>query len=342
MKEKVLITGVAGFIGAALAKKLLNKNYFVVGIDNLNEYYETKLKIDRLRKIEEISKSKEDQFLFKKLDLNDYENLIQIFKKYKPKVVINLAAQAGVRFSIEAPKKYLDSNISGFGNILEASRITEVRHLIFASSSSVYGGNTKLPYSESQNVDHPLSLYAATKKANELMAHSYSNIYNLSCTGLRFFTVYGPWGRPDMAPMIFAKSMIEDKPINVFNNGLMERDFTYIDDVINAIEKCCSKPAEINILFDKSKPDSDTSFLPYRIFNIGNNKPVKLLYFISLLEKELEKKAILNFLPMQKGDVESTWANIDSLNEWIGYKPKVSIEEGVSRFIAWYKEYFHQ
>ena len=332
---KVLITGVAGFIGYHLSEKLYKKGYTVIGIDNMNNYYDVSLKEDRL-------KNKSDKnFTFYKVDLIEKSIVEEIFYNEKPDVVVNLAAQAGVRYSLENPDAYIDSNIVGFMNILEACRHNKVKHFIYASSSSVYGANESYPFSVHDNVDHPLSLYAATKKANELMAHTYSNLYNLPTTGLRFFTVYGPWGRPDMALFKFTKNIIEGKPIDVYNNGEMMRDFTYIDDVVEAISRLIEKPARPNLNWSGKKPDPATSFAPYRIYNIGNNSPVKLLDFIEAIEEKIGKKAIINFMPLQPGDVPSTYANVDDLYKEINFKPQTSIKEGISQFVDWYVNYYN-
>ena len=338
IKKTILITGVAGFIGSFLAKKLLSENYLVIGIDDMNNYYDVKLKQDRMDEL--VIKNSQDNFKFHKLSINNNDEINSIFRKYNPNFVVNLAAQAGVRYSITNPHSYIQSNLVGFSNILEACRNFNVEHLIYASSSSVYGGNTCLPFTESQAVNHPVSLYAATKKANELMAHSYSHLYQLPSTGLRLFTVYGPWGRPDMAPMIFAKSISSGKPIKVFNYGRMSRDFTYIDDVIDAISKIIMKIPSKDVNFDTALPNPSTSFAPSRIFNIGNNKPVELLTFIDLIEKNLGKKALKNFEPLQSGDVISTFSDIDNVRKWIDFNPVISIDVGVEKFIRWFKSYY--
>ena len=338
--KKILVTGAAGFIGAALVIKLLENGENVIGLDNLNSYYDPHLKDSRLTQIHKFLDNSSGKWKFYKSSLEDIVSLENIFSSHFPDIVINLAAQAGVRYSIDNPFAYIQSNLVGFSNLLEKCRQYSVDHLIFASSSSVYGGNTNLPFSEFQSVDHPVSLYASTKKANELMAHSYSNLYKIPCTGLRFFTVYGPWGRPDMAPMIFAKNILKRKPINVFNNGKMKRDFTYIDDIVEGIYRCCYKPAYIDKYFDSDKPNLSTSFAPYRIFNIGNSQPVELLRFIEILEDEIGLKAIKNFLPMQPGDVEATAADTDLLRSWIDFKPSTSIEIGVNKFAKWYLDYY--
>ncbi|MFL1994907.1 NAD-dependent epimerase [Lysinibacillus irui] len=331
---KILVTGAAGFIGSHLSKNLLEKGYTVIGIDNMNDYYEVTLKQSRLGFLENTN------FFFEKTDLEDQKKIKEIFNKYSPDVVVNLAAQAGVRYSIENPKAYIDSNIVGFANILEECRQHKVEQLIYASSSSVYGANESYPFSVHDNIDHPLSLYAATKKANELMAHTYSNLFNLPTTGLRFFTVYGPWGRPDMALFKFTKNIIENKPIDVYNNGDMLRDFTYVDDIVEAITRLVQKPAQPNKEWSGKKPDPATSFAPYKVYNIGNNSPVKLLDFIDAIEEKLGKKAIKNLMPLQPGDVPATYANVDDLYRDIEFKPKTSIKTGVSKFIDWYLDYY--
>jgi len=337
--ESILVTGAAGFIGAALVKALLTLDYKVIGIDNLNDYYSTSLKRSRLTEIEKVS-TKSGEWSFYEISLEDNIVFSDIINRYSPKVFVHLAAQAGVRHSIINPSAYIQSNLVGFANVLEACRQNKTSHLIYASSSSVYGGNKNLPFYEEQAVNHPVSLYAATKKSNELMAHAYSHLYGLPTTGLRFFTVYGPWGRPDMAPMIFARSILKNEPIQVFNKGEMQRDFTYIDDVVEGIIRCCFKKASIDSDFNPLYPNPSTSSAPYRIFNIGNSNPVQLAYFIDLLEKNLGKKAIKNFQPMQPGDVVSTAAKMDLLNSWVEYKPTTSIENGIRLFSEWYLDYF--
>ena len=334
-----LVTGAAGFIGAALVSKLLKKGEDVIGIDNLNDYYNVNLKKYRLNNLSNYAQDISNSWSFYEGAIDDFEYLNKLFKIYKPEVVINLAAQAGVRYSIEKPQKYIQSNLVGFGNILELSRIYEIKNLIYASSSSVYGGNKKLPFSELDQVNHPISLYAATKKSNELMAHSYSHLFKIPVTGLRFFTVYGPWGRPDMAPMLFADAILSDKPINLFNNGNMMRDFTFIDDISAAIFRCCYKPATPNKNFDQFAPDPATSFAPSKIFNIGNGRPVNLMHFIELLENSLGKKAIKNFRSMQPGDVKETSSDTSMLESWINFKPSTPIEVGVDAFAQWYLKY---
>ena len=336
----ILVTGAAGFIGSALVKKLLAQGYKVVGIDNLNDYYDLSLKKARLEDITAKSKDSAGEWHFFELGI-DNENLIRnLFQEFKPLIVYNLAAQAGVRYSIKNPKSYVSSNLIGFSNILEMCRKFNVKNLIYASSSSVYGGNKKIPFKENDNTDHPVSLYAATKKCNEILAHSYSHLYNLPATGLRFFTVYGPWGRPDMAPMIFTKSILKREPINVFNFGEMQRDFTYIDDVVEALFRFLKKPATSNINFDFQNPDSSSSFAPHKIFNIGNSDPIDLLVFIKELENALGIKASLKMLPMQQGDVEKTNANTEELKNWIGYNPSTKLKDGVKKFVNWYLKFY--
>ncbi len=337
--ETILVTGAAGFIGAALVKALLALDFKVIGIDNLNDYYSVSLKRSRLSEIEKVS-MKTGEWFFYEIPIEDNQVLQDLINRYNPKVFVHLAAQAGVRYSITNPAAYIQSNLVGFANVLEGCRQNKISHLIYASSSSVYGGNKNLPFYEEQPVNHPVSLYAATKKSNELMAHTYSHLYDLPTTGLRFFTVYGPWGRPDMAPMIFARSILNDEPIQVFNHGKMQRDFTYIDDVVEGIIRCCFKKASIDDEFNPLIPNPSTSSAPYRVFNIGNSHPTQLLYFIELLEKNLGKKAIKNFQPMQPGDVVSTAARMDLLNSWVEYKPTTSIENGVKLFSEWYLDYY--
>ena len=332
---KILVTGVAGFIGMHSAKKLLDGGYEIIGIDNLNDYYDVTLKEDRLKTLEGYK-----NFKFLKLDIKDQKDVLDLFKKESPERVLHLAAQAGVRYSIQNPYVYIDSNIQGFINILEGCRAIKTEHLVFASSSSVYGGNTKVPFSEHDNVDHPVSLYAATKKANELMAHTYSHLYQIPTTGLRFFTVYGPWGRPDMSPMLFTKAILADEPIQVFNHGDMMRDFTYIDDIVASVNETLFKTATPNNNFDAQLPDPATSYAPYRIFNIGNSQPVPLMQFIETIEDALGKKAIKKMMGMQAGDVKITSADTSELNQWVNFKPNTSIKEGVTRFIDWYKTYY--
>jgi len=330
-----LITGSAGFIGSAVSKSLLEKGDYVIGIDNHNDYYDPKLKYERLKKL----KNYENYIHFKE-DIADKEKIDKIFRSYKIDKVINLAAQAGVRYSIENPLAYINSNIVGFANILENCRHHKIEHLVYASTSSVYGANTKMPFSEHQSVNHPLSVYAASKKSNELMAHTYSYLHQLPTTGLRFFTVYGPWGRPDMALFKFTKNILEEKPIDVFNYGNHTRDFTYIDDIVKGVVKALDNPATTNVDWDSNQPDPATSKAPWRIYNIGNNKPVKLMDYIDALEKTLKKKAIINFLPLQPGDVPDTYASADNLKDKFNYKPSTSVVEGISNFVNWYKKYY--
>jgi len=334
-KSKILITGAAGFIGFHLSTLLLDKGYQVIGIDNLNAYYSLQLKKDRLSIL-----NQHNNFTFHKVDLKDKPSVDNIFSNHEPDYVINLAAQAGVRYSIENPYAYVDSNLIGFMNILEACRNYPVKHLLYASSSSVYGGNKVAPFSTNHNVDHPVSLYAATKKSNELMAHTYSHLYNIPTTGLRFFTVYGPWGRPDMAYFSFTKDILAGKPIKVFNHGKMERDFTYIDDIVEGIHKLIPLAPKANKEWDETKDDLSSSFAPYKIYNIGNNQPVQLEKFISVLEDKLGRKATKNYMDMQPGDVLKTYADVSDLEKDIGFKPSTSIEDGLGKFVEWYKEYY--
>ncbi len=338
MVEKILVTGAAGFIGSAVVKRLIKEGQKVIGIDNINSYYNPLLKSKRIEQINEIDK--DNLWEFYKVDLVDREKINEIFKINKPTIVINLAAQAGVRYSLLNPMSYVQSNIVGFLNILEECRNFKIKHLIYASSSSVYGGNKNFPYNEKQSVDHPVSLYAATKKSNEVIAHSYSHLFKIPSTGLRFFTVYGPLGRPDMAPMIFADSMLRGKPINVFNSGEMSRDFTYIDDAVDAIYKCCFKIPSPNLSFDTNDPEPSTSFAPHRIFNVGSNNPISLMNFIEKLESALGVKSIKRMKKMQPGDIKSTFSDISMIQEWIDYSPKTSFENGISIFALWFKNYF--
>jgi UDP-glucuronate 4-epimerase len=332
---KVLITGAAGFIGNELALRLTARGDEVTGIDNLNDYYDVSLKKARLNRLEN-----EPNFNFIKRDIANRKEIARLFTENNFDAVVNLAAQAGVRYSLENPNAYVDANLVGFANILEGCRRSKVKHLVFASSSSVYGANTKLPFSEQDNVDHPVSLYAATKKAAELMAHSYAHLYGLPCTGLRFFTVYGPWGRPDMAYFSFTRKILAGEPIPVFNEGRMKRDFTYIDDIIEAVVRVIDKLPRGNEQWNGDQPNPATSHAPYRIYNIGNNNTVQLLDFIHVLEDCLGKKASINMLPMQKGDVKATFANVDALNEAVGFKPSTPIETGLHRFVDWYRQYY--
>jgi UDP-glucuronate 4-epimerase len=333
---KILVTGAAGFIGFHLAKCLLERGDEVIGLDNLNDYYDVQLKMDRLKQLES-----HPAFRFFKMDLADRDGITGLFSAEKFDKVVNLAAQAGVRYSITNPYAYIDSNLVGFINILEGCRHTGVKHLIYASSSSVYGANTNMPFSIHDNVDHPVSLYAATKKANELMSHTYSSLYGLPTTGLRFFTVYGPWGRPDMALFLFTRSILEGKPIDVYNHGKMQREFTYIDDIIEGVVRVTDRVAAPNESWSGAKPDPGTSYAPYRIYNIGNNNPVELLQFIETIERQLGKRAIKNLLPLQAGDVPATAADVDDLMNDVGFKPGTTIETGIGRFVEWYREYYN-
>jgi UDP-glucuronate 4-epimerase len=330
-----MITGVAGFIGSTLAMRLLERGDTVVGVDNMNDYYDVTLKEARLTRF-----MSHPRFTFQKLDIADRPGVTKLFEQHRFDAVMNLAAQAGVRYSIENPGAYIDANLVGFANILEGCRHSKVGHLVFASSSSVYGANTHLPFSEHDNVDHPVSLYAASKKANELMAHSYAHLYNLPCTGLRFFTVYGPWGRPDMALFKFTKGILEGKPIPVFNQGKMVRDFTYVDDIVEGVIRTIDQPAKPDPAWSGDQPDCATSYAPYRVYNIGNNQPVELMRYIQVLEQCLGKKAQLDLLPMQAGDVPATYANTDALEQAVGFRPRTTVETGIARFVAWYKDYY--
>ena len=337
---KVFVTGAAGFIGFYLCMRLLDEGIETIGYDNFNDYYDTNLKESRFRELLKKSNNKKVFFKLIKGELENLESLDKIFKDYDIKYIINLGAQAGVRYSIDNPRSYINSNLVGFGNILEISRRFKIKHLVYASSSSVYGGNTKIPFSEKDSVDHPVSLYAATKKSNEMMAHSYSHLYSIPSTGLRFFTVYGPWGRPDMAPMIFTKNILENKPIKIFNNGKMYRDFTYIDDVIESTFRVIFKPPELNLFFDKENPDPSKSWAAHRIFNVGNSSTIHLMEFINVLEKELNKKAIKEFMPMQPGDIEKTAANTEAIEAYIGFTPNTEISYGVKKLVDWYKFFY--
>ena len=333
--KNIIVTGSAGFIGFSLCSKLLDRGDNIIGIDIHNDYYDPKIKEKRFEKLNEYSNYKHYR-----IDICDKKKLENIFLNYKPQKVVNLAAQAGVRYSMKNPLAYIGSNIVGFAHILENCRHHKVEHLIYASTSSVYGANTKMPFSEHDNVNHPLSVYAASKKSNELMAHTYSYLYQIPTTGLRFFTVYGPWGRPDMALFKFTKNILEERPIDVFNHGKHTRDFTYIDDIVRGIIQTIDNPATSNNKWNSDEPDPATSNAPWRIYNIGNNKPVQLMDYIDALEKKLGKKAILNFLPLQPGDVPDTFANVDNLNKKFNYKPSTSIIDGVSNFVSWYKDYY--
>ena len=332
---KILVTGAAGFIGMTTSLRLLARGDEVVGLDNLNDYYEVSLKEDRLARL-----APHANFRFVKLDVADRAGMEALFAAEKFDRVIHLAAQAGVRYSLQNPHAYVDSNVVGFTNILEGCRHNRVQHLVYASSSSVYGGNTRMPFSEHDSVDHPISLYAATKKANELMAHTYSHLYGLPTTGLRFFTVYGPWGRPDMALFLFTRAILEGRPIDVFNHGNMQRDFTYVDDIVEGVIRVVDKTAAVNPEYDPIFADPATSNAPYRVFNIGNNNPVPLLDFIGAIEDALGMKAEKRLLPLQDGDVPATYANTDLLNDWVGFVPGTNVREGVGRFIAWYRDYY--
>lgn len=332
---RVLVTGTAGFIGSFLAHRLLDRGDEVIGIDNLNDYYDVRLKQARLARLKVRS-----GFTEIRASLEDRQAITETFRRFRPRRVVNLAAQAGVRYSLENPFSYIDSNLVGFGNLLEACRHFEVEHLVYASSSSVYGANTKMPFSVHHNVDHPLSLYAATKKANELMAHTYSHLYGLPTTGLRFFTVYGPWGRPDMALFKFTQNILEGKPIDVYNYGKHKRDFTYIDDIVEGIVRVLDRPAQPNPAWSGDCPDPGTSHAPYRLYNLGCHQPVELLRFIEVLEEALGIPAKKNFLPMQPGDVPETFADVSDLRQAVGYAPSTPIEVGIARFVAWYKEYY--
>lgn len=333
--SSILVTGAAGFIGMHLSVKLLEEGHVVIGYDNLNEYYDVQLKMDRLEILRQY-----DGFTFVKADLVDREVIEKIFQDNKIDIIINLAAQAGVRYSIENPRAYIDSNIVGFLNILEAARHNDVKHVIYASSSSVYGANKKMPFSTEDPVDHPVSLYAATKKSNELMAHTYSHLYNIPTTGLRFFTVYGPMGRPDMAYFSFTNKILAGETIKIFNNGNMMRDFTYIDDIVNGIVQLLDKAPTTNQNYDSKQITPKDSYAPYKVYNIGNNKPVKLLDFVKTLEKNLGVEAKKEFLPMQPGDVQATYADISDLNAATGFEPTTTIEQGLSKFVNWYKDYY--
>lgn len=332
--KNILITGIAGFIGFHLGKRLLDRGDRVVGLDNLNDYYDVKLKKARLAQL-----NAHPNFHFEKINIADRDRLAQLFTHYRPEIVINLAAQAGVRYSLMNPHAYVESNLVGFLNILEGCRHNEVKHLVFASSSSVYGANTHMPFSVHDNVDHPVSLYAASKKANELMAHTYSHLYDLPCTGLRFFTVYGPYGRPDMAYYKFTQAILQDCPIDVYNNGQMQRDFTYIDDIVAGVVLVSDKIPQADPSWSTENPDPGTSYAPYRIYNIGNNHPVQLLKMIEILEGLLGRKARKNMLPMQPGDVRATYADIADLQKDVGFRPSTSIEKGLELFVNWYMDW---
>ena len=337
---KILITGAAGFIGYHLANELMSKSNFLIGFDNLNSYYNKNLKLDRLKELDLKAKSSIYSWEFIKGDLIDTELLDKIFKNYNPEIVIHLAAQAGVRYSLENPKAYISSNIVGFNNILECCRKYPVKNLIYASSSSVYGGNRIIPFKEKDPVDHPVSMYATSKRTNELLAHTYSHLYGLASTGLRFFTVYGPWGRPDMALFLFTKAILNSEPIKVFNHGEMSRDFTYIDDIVESILRLIKKPPYPDQKFDTSNPQADRSWAPHKIFNIGNSNPNSLTDYIKAIEENLKMKAKKEFLPMQPGDVPATYSDCSNLEELIEYKPATSINDGIKAFISWYREFY--
>ena len=334
---KILVTGTAGFIGSTLAKRLLDRGDEVLGIDNLNDYYSVQLKKDRLSTLLDY-----DNFTDLRIGIEDGASMQKAFADFNPQRVVNLAAQAGVRYSLENPQAYLDSNITGFLNVLEGCRYNETEHLVYASSSSVYGANTAMPFSVHNNVDHPVSLYAASKKSNELMAHTYSHLFNLPTAGLRFFTVYGPWGRPDMALFLFTRKILAGEPIDVFNYGNHRRDFTYIDDIVEGVIRTLDKVAEPNDQWDGANPDPATSNSPYRLYNIGSNRPVELLRYIEILEGCLGVKAKMNMLPLQPGDVPDTYADVDALVADVDYKPETSIETGVERFVEWYRGYYQE
>ena len=346
--EKILVTGTAGFIGFHLAKKLLASGYEVIGLDVINDYYDLGIKYDRLAQLgirkADIRYGKKvrgvENHSFYQIRLEDKEGIANLFEKEKFDYVVNLAAQAGVRYSLQNPYTYIESNLNGFITILEGCRHHKVKHLVYASSSSVYGMNTQLPFSVNQNIDHPISLYAVSKKANELMAHCYSHLYSVPTTGLRFFTVYGPWGRPDMALFIFTKAILAGKPIDVFNNGQMFRDFTYVDDIVESIVRLVPDIAKPNPDFDTANPDPAISSAPYRIFNIGNNSPVRLMDFIHAIEEEVGRKAEINFLPLQPGDVPATYADVESLFQAIDFRPKTNVRDGIRNFVTWYREYY--
>jgi UDP-glucuronate 4-epimerase len=334
--SKILVTGAAGFIGFHLSLRLLERGDEVIGLDNLNDYYDVQLKKNRLARLVNLP-----NFRFVEMDLADRQNMPELFAREKFDKVVNLAAQAGVRYSLENPHAYVDANLVGFVNVLEGCRHSGVKHLVFASSSSVYGANTRMPFSIHHNVDHPVSLYAATKKANELMAHTYSHLYQLPCTGLRFFTVYGPWGRPDMAMFLFTRAILAGEPINIFNHGKMQRDFTYIDDIVEGVVRVTDNIAAGNPAWHGNSPDPGTSYAPYRNYNIGNNNPVELMHLVATIEQVIGKTAQKNYLPLQAGDVPATYADVDDLVADVGFKPATSIEDGVAKFVAWYREYYN-
>ena len=332
---KILVTGAAGFIGMHTSERLLARGDEVVGLDNLNDYYDPRLKESRLARL-----TPHPAFRFIKMDVADRAGMERLFAEEKFDRVIHLAAQAGVRYSLQNPHAYIDSNIVGFMNILEGCRYSKVQHLVYASSSSVYGGNTRMPFSEHDSVDHPVSMYAATKKANELMAHTYSHLYGLPTTGLRFFTVYGPWGRPDMALFLFTKAILEGRPIDVFNHGKMKRDFTFVDDIVEGVLRTLDHVAEPDAGFNADQPDPGRSKAPFRVFNIGNNDPVELMAFVEAIERALGREAVKNFMPLQDGDVPATYADTSELNDWTGFAPGTSVSDGVGRFVDWYRAYY--
>ena len=332
---KILLTGAAGFIGMTTCLRLLARGDEVVGLDNLNDYYDVQLKLDRLARLQG-----HPSFRFVKMDVADRSGMQALFEEGRFDRVIHLAAQAGVRYSLQNPQAYIDSNVVGFMNVLEGCRHTKVQHLVYASSSSVYGGNTKMPFSERDSVDHPVSMYAATKKANELMAHTYSHLFGLPTTGLRFFTVYGPWGRPDMALFLFTKAILENRAIDVFNHGQMRRDFTYVDDIVEGVIRVTDRIAEGDPGYASDQPDPGTSHAPFRVFNIGNHQPVPLMDFIGCIERALGKTAEKNLMPLQDGDVPATYADVDALKSWVGFAPATSIETGIGRFVEWYRAYY--
>ena len=332
---KILVTGAAGFIGMHASQRLLARGDEVVGLDNLNDYYDPTLKDARLARL-----TPHPAFRFVKMDVADRAGMEGLFATEKFDRVIHLAAQAGVRYSLQNPQAYIDSNVVGFMNVLEGCRYSKVQHLVYASSSSVYGGNTRMPFSERDSVDHPVSIYAATKKANELMAHTYSHLYGLPTTGLRFFTVYGPWGRPDMALFLFTKAILEGRPIDVFNHGKMKRDFTYVDDIVEGVIRTLDRTAEPDASFDSDQPDPGRSNAPFRVFNIGNHDPVQLMDFVTAIESTLGMSAQKNFMPLQDGDVPATYADTEALNAWTGFAPATSVQDGVARFVAWYRDYY--
>ena len=335
--KHILVTGAAGFIGFHLSKRLLEEGCRVSGVDNVNDYYDVQLKYDRLAQLKS-----DDRFKFYQADLSDKDELDKIFADAPVRTVVNLAAQAGVRYSLQNPQAYVNSNVVGFVNLLECCRQNQIEHLVFASSSSVYGANTKMPFSVHHNVDHPMSLYAASKKSNELLAHTYSHLFDLPCTGLRFFTVYGPWGRPDMALFLFTKAILEGKPINVFNHGRMQRDFTYIDDIVEGVVRVMKKIPEPDPQWNGNNPDPGTSYSRYKIYNIGNNNPVHLSEFIAQIENALGMTAIKNYMDIQPGDVPTTYADIDDLVNDVGFKPSTPLSQGIQKFIDWYKTYYAQ